>query len=115
MSQPMLVLLVPDDPLTGLLSLSRLHACGDDVLLAATAPEGEGLLEASRRIGALVVNADLPADRLLAKKVRELNPKLAVVYTSRMPHRLPDADKVVGAPCLRVPYHGPPARWPARG
>jgi hypothetical protein len=52
-----------------------------------------------------VVNADLPDGRDLARSARERNPKLVVAYTSRMPHRLSDADKVAGAPCLRVPYH----------
>jgi DNA-binding response OmpR family regulator len=105
MTQPVVVLLVPDDPLTGLLTLSRLLAYGYEVLLASDPAEAEGLLEAHRRIGALVVNADLPAGRVLAKSARELNPKTAVVYTSRVPHRIPESDKVPGAPCLRVPYH----------
>ncbi|HEV2560007.1 MAG TPA: response regulator [Microvirga sp.] len=107
MSQSTLVLLLPDDPLTGLLTLSSLQSYGYDVLLATTTPEAEGLLEANRRIGALVVTADLPEGRslALAKASRAKHPKLAVIYTSRMPHRIADKDKVANAPCLRVPYH----------
>jgi CheY-like chemotaxis protein len=107
MAQPNLVLLLPDDPLTGLLTLSSLQGYGYDTLLAGSTPEAEGLLEANRRISALVVNADLPEGRglALAKAGRDRNPKLTVIYTSRMPHRLPEHAKVAGAPCLRVPYH----------
>lgn len=102
MAHSTLVLLIPDDPLTGLLTLSSY-----DALVASSTTEAQGLLEAHRRIGALVVNADLPDGRALAlaKAGRSLNPKLAVVYTSRMPQRLPEKDKVPGAPTLRVPYH----------
>jgi CheY-like chemotaxis protein len=107
MAQPTLVLLLPDDPLTGLLTLSSLASYGYDTLLASSIPEAEGFLEANRRVGALVVNADIPGGcgLVLAKAGRALNPKLAVVYTSRMPQRIPEREKVPGAPCLRAPYH----------
>jgi CheY-like chemotaxis protein len=102
-----LVLLVPDDQLNGLRTLSSLQGFGYDVLIAADPSQALGFLEANRRIGVLVVDADLPEGRGLglAKSARAINPKLAVIYTSGLPHRLRDSDKVSGAPCLRSPYH----------
>jgi CheY-like chemotaxis protein len=107
MNRSTLVLILPDDPLTGLLILSSLPGYGYDALVAGSAPEALALLEANRRIGVLVVNADLPEGRglALAKAARALNPKLAVIYTSRLPQRVPEREKVTGAPCLRIPYH----------
>jgi CheY-like chemotaxis protein len=107
MNRSTLVLILPDDPLMGLLILSSLPGYGYDALVAGSAPEALALFEANRRIGVLVVNADLPEGRglALAKAARALNPKLAVIYTSRLPQRVPEREKVTGAPCLRIPYH----------
>ena len=101
------ILLLPDDPLSGLRALSNLQTFGYDLLVAGSTPEALGLLEAHPRIGVLVVGADLPEGRGLAlsKAARAIHPRLIVIYTSRMPHRLPEREKVAGAPCLRVPYH----------
>ena len=54
------------------------------------------------------MGVDLQLSRLLlalAKSARAINPKLAVIYTSHMPQRVPEREKVTGAPCLRIPYH----------
>ena len=105
MVAPVVVLLVSRDPLDVLRTLSGLQSYGYDVLVAESASQALGLMTANRRVSALVACADLPDEGLaLAKAARALNPKLAVVYTSRLPHRLPERDKVPGAPCLRVPY-----------
>jgi CheY-like chemotaxis protein len=107
MNRSTLILILPDDPLTGLLILSSLPGYGYDALVAGSLPEALALLEANRRIGLLVVNADLPEGRglALAKGACAINPKLAVIYTSHMPQRVPEREKVTGAPCLRIPYH----------
>jgi CheY-like chemotaxis protein len=107
MNRSTLILILPDDPLTGLLILSSLPAYGYDALVTGSLPEALALLEANRRIGVLVVNADLAEGRglALAKSARAINPKLAVIYTSHMPQRVPEREKVTGAPCLRIPYH----------
>jgi CheY-like chemotaxis protein len=101
------ILLLPDDPLSGLRALSNLQTFGYDLLLVSSTPEALSLLEAHPRIGVLVVGADMPDGRglALAQAARAIHPRLIVIYTSRMPHRLPEREKVPGAPCLRVPYH----------
>jgi hypothetical protein len=78
-----------------------------EVLLTSTVEEAGHLLRTNRRISVLVVDTDLGpagAGLSLAKSARVSDPDLRVIYTSRMPFRLRDAEKVSGAPCLRTPY-----------
>src|SRR5215213_137446 len=102
-----LVLLVPGDRLTGVLTESGLQGFGYDVLVASSPEEASDLLRTTSRIDVLVVDADLPntAGLALAKAARSLNAKYKVVYTSRNPFQIPDREKVGGAPWLRTPYH----------
>jgi hypothetical protein len=105
MVAPVLVLLLSRDPLDVLRTTTGLQSYGYDVLVADTAAQALGLLSANRRISALVASADAPEEGLaVAKAARAVNPKLPVIYTSRLPHRLPEREKVAGAPCLRIPY-----------
>jgi DNA-binding response OmpR family regulator len=105
MARSTLVLLVPGDPLTGLLTESGLSSYGYDVVVARTSAEAAALLPSNRHIRVLVIDADLPNTLSFAKTARAANPDLQVVYTSRAPNKLADRDKVNGAPCLRAPYH----------
>jgi DNA-binding NtrC family response regulator len=89
-------------------SASGLASYGYDVLLANSAEEAAHLLRTNWRINVLVIDTDLGhsgACLSLAKNARVSDPDLKVIYTSRMPFRLKDAEKVSGAPCLRTPYH----------
>ena len=105
MSKATLVLLVPGDRLTGLLTESGLQGYGYEVLVAQSPTAASDHLRSNKRIRVLAMDADLPNGLALAKAARAANPDLVVVYTSRMPHKLADRDKVDGAPCLRAPYH----------
>jgi hypothetical protein len=107
MSRQPLVLLVPSDRLAGAITASSLVSFGYEIVLASTVEEAEHLLRTNRRISALVIDTDIgqAGVRLsLAKDARVSDPELKVIYTSRMPFRLRDAEKVSGAPCLRTPY-----------
>jgi CheY-like chemotaxis protein len=107
MAKQTLVLLVPGDRLTGVLTESGLQGFGYDVLMVRDPDEALDLLRTAGRIDVLVVDADLPnnAGLALAKAARSLNPKYKVIYTSRNPFQIPDREKVRGAPWLRTPYH----------
>jgi CheY-like chemotaxis protein len=107
MSRQPLVLLVPEDRVAGMTTASSLASYGFEILLASTMEEAEHLLRTNRRISALVIDTDLGQAGVslsLAKDARVSDPELKVIYTSRMPFRLRDAEKVSGAPCLRTPY-----------
>jgi hypothetical protein len=108
MSRQPLVLLVPADRVAGRTSASSLISYGYDVLLANSAEEAGHLLRMNRRISVLVIDTDLGqagVSLALAKAARVSDPDLKVIYTSRMPFKLRDAEKVSGAPCLCTPYH----------
>jgi DNA-binding response OmpR family regulator len=105
MARPTLVLLLPGDPLTGLLTESGLRSYGFEVLVARTSAEALDVFCATRNIRVLVVDADLANGPSLAKTARSRDPDLHVIYTAREPNKLPDREKVGGAPCLRAPYH----------
>jgi CheY-like chemotaxis protein len=102
-----LVLLVPGDRLTGVLTESGLQGFGYDVLMVRSPDQALDLLRSASRIDVLVVDADLPnnAGLALAKAARSLDPKYKVIYTSRNPFQIPDREKIAGAPWLRTPYH----------
>ncbi len=108
MARQPLVLLVPGDRLTGLLTKRGLEGYGYDVLPASGVEEALDLLRTNARISVLVVDVKLEntcAGLGLAKAARMADPRVNVVYTCGIPHRLPEREKVRGAPCLRTPYH----------
>ena len=107
MSRQPLVLLVPPDRLTGMTTSHHLAGYGLEIVTASSVGEARDLLCTNRRISVLVIDTDLSQvdDGLsLARSARVSDPNLKVIYTSRMPFRLKDAEKVSGAPCLRTPY-----------
>jgi CheY-like chemotaxis protein len=106
MSQP-LVLLVPADRLTGMTTAGGLEAYGYEVVATSNVEEARDLLRTNGRISVLVVDTDLrPAHDGLAfaKAARASDPDLKVIYTSRLPSKITDAEKVSGAPCVQTPY-----------
>jgi DNA-binding NtrC family response regulator len=108
MARQPLVLLVPGDRLTGRLTKSGLEGYGYDVLTASSVEEAQDLLRTDKRISVLVVDVKLEstsAGLALAKAARTADPSINVVYTCGIPNRLPEREKVRGAPCLRTPYH----------
>ena len=108
MARHPLVLLVPGDRLTGLLTKRGLEGYGYDVLTASGVDETLDLLRTNARISVLVVDVKLEntsAGLALAKAARMADPTINVVYTCDIPHRLPERGRVRGAPCLRTPYH----------
>jgi DNA-binding NtrC family response regulator len=92
--------------LTQLVVGSGLQTYGYEVAVASTASDALGLIQ-SRRVSVLVADVDSDAASRLAlvRMARKADPALAVIYTARFPSKLPDGDKVPGAPCLRSPYH----------
>ena len=108
MARQPLVLLVPRDRLTGILTGNGLLGYGYDVLAAASVEEGFDFLRANPRISVLVIHVEAgnaTEGLALAKAARRADPKIRVVYTCGIPDRLPEREKVTGAPCLRTPYH----------
>ena len=107
MSRQPLVLLVSGDRLAGMTTANSLVGYGYEMLLPSTVEEAGHLLRTNRRISVLVIDTDLGpvgAGLSLARDSRVSDPDLKVIYTSREPFRLQDAEKVSGAPCLRTPY-----------
>ncbi|MPR12558.1 response regulator [Microvirga tunisiensis] len=93
--------------MAGMTTASSLVSYGFEILLASSVEEAEHLLRTNGRISALVIDTDLGQAGIslsLAKDARVSDPELKVIYTSRMPFRLRDAEKVSGAPCVRTPY-----------
>ena len=108
MARQPLVLLVPGDRLTGLLTRKGLEGYGYDVLTTCSVEEALDLLRTNTSISVLVVDVKLEntsAGLALAKAARMADPRVSIVYTCDIPHRLPEREKVRGAPCLRTPYH----------
>jgi DNA-binding NtrC family response regulator len=108
MARQPLVLLVPRDRLTGILTSNGLMGYGYDVLTAAGVEEAFDLLSTNPRISVLVINVEIEnafKGLALAKAARRDDPKIKVIYTCAIPNRLPEREKVSDAPCLRTPYH----------
>jgi CheY-like chemotaxis protein len=108
MARQPLVLLVPRDRLTGILTSNGLLGYGYDVLVAASVDEAFDLLSTNPRISVLVIEVEIEnasGGLALAKAARRDDPKIKIVYTCSIPNRLPEREKVTGAPCLRTPYH----------
>ncbi len=51
------------------------------------------------------MDADVTSRLAFVRSARKVDPSLTVIYTARLPSKLPDRDKVPGAPCLYSPYH----------
>jgi CheY-like chemotaxis protein len=101
MARQPLVLLVPKDRLTDILTSNGLVGYGYDVLVAASVGEAFDLLRTNPRISVLVVNVEIEnasEGLALAKAARRDDPKIKVVYTCSIPNRLPEREKVTGAP-----------------
>ena len=108
MARQPLVLLIPRDRLTGILTSNGLLGYGYDVLVAASVEDAFDLLRTTPRISVLVINVEIEnasEGLALAKAARRDDPKIKVVYTCAIPNRLPEREKVTDAPCFRTPYH----------
>jgi DNA-binding NtrC family response regulator len=108
MARQPLVLLIPADRRTGAITRAGLESYGYDVLMASTVEEALDLLRANQRVSVLVVDVEpkpTSAGMALAKAARRSDPSLHVIYTCGAPYKLPEREKVSGAPCLRTPYH----------
>lgn len=103
------VLLVAADALVRRDVAATLEIYGHRVVAAASGREAlDAMAQPGARAAILVVDADLRGEidgLAVAKEARRLNPKIAVVYTARLPHMLPAARQVSGAPVIRTPYH----------
>jgi CheY-like chemotaxis protein len=108
MARQPLVLLVPRDRLTGVLTSNGLLGYGYDVLVASSVEDAFDHLSTNPRISVLVIDVEIEnasEGLALAKAARRDDPKIKIVYTCGIPNRLPEREKVTGAPCLRTPYH----------
>lgn len=108
MARQPLVLLIPADRRTGAYIKAGLEGYGYDVLMAATVEEAHGLLLINQRVSVLVVDVEpkqTSAGMALAQAARRSDPSIHVIYTCGAPYKLPEREKVRGAPCLRTPYH----------
>jgi DNA-binding response OmpR family regulator len=104
MARQKTVLLVTKPGLIRNVTSAGLTMYGYDVLTAAPEEAIESL-QVNRHTAVVVIDADLSdQDGEVARFGRAVNPKIDVVYTSRMPHRVP-ATILPGAPILRDPYH----------
>ncbi len=107
MSKPVSVLIVAADSLTRQVTASGLNMYGYEPMTARDGQTALEMLGAERRIDVLVVDADLEGETsglAVARQARVLHPRIDVIYASRMPHRIPDAAKVKGAPSIRSPF-----------
>ena len=108
MARALVVLLVAGEGLIPTITADGLTIYGYDVVVAQDGDEAVEQLRTQRRIDVLVTDAELGGDvdgLSLAHLARELHPKVEVIYTARLPHRIPEKAKVRGAPCVRAPYH----------
>jgi DNA-binding NtrC family response regulator len=108
MARQPLVLLVPRDRLIGILTCNSLMGYGYDVLVAASVEDAFDHLSTNPRISVLVINVEIEnasEGLALAKAARRDDPGIKIIYTCGIPNRLPEREKVTGAPCLRTPYH----------
>ena len=107
MSKPATVLIVAPDSLTRQVTASGLTMYGFEPLTARDGRTAVEMLGAERRVDVLVVDADLEGETsglAVARQARALHPRIDVIYASRMPHRIPEAAKVKGAPSIRSPF-----------
>jgi hypothetical protein len=77
-------------------------------LVAASVEDAVDILSANSRISVLVIDVEIEnasESLALARAARRDDPKVKVIYTCGIPNRLPEREKVTGAPCIRTPYH----------
>lgn len=104
------VLLLAADEMTRRTTRNCLESFGYEVVVAPSPVEARTLLTDDgrrQRVSVLITDADVPGDTDglgLAQLARQRDPDVAVIYTARQPHRVPEARKVRGAPILRTPY-----------
>lgn len=107
MARQLTVLLVASDGLTRQITANGLAMYGYDTILTKDGIEAMTAITSGDRIDILVVDADLGGEipgLEVAKAARLRHPRIDVIYTSRMPYRIPEAGKVKGAPSIRTPY-----------
>ena len=107
MARQLTVLLVASDGLTRQITANGLAMYGYETVLAKDGMEAMTAITAGERIDIVVVDADIGGDvpgLEVAKAARLRHPRVDVIYTSRMPFRIPEAAKVKGAPSIRTPY-----------
>ena len=108
MARHQTVLLIARDGLSRKVTSAGLSMYGYEVLTADDGEQAAEVLQGNRQITLIVTDADLGGnvDGLeIARFARKMNPNVEVIYTSRLPHRIPLMAKVSGAPTLRDPYH----------
>lgn len=109
MSRQPLVLLVAMDGLTRRDVAVGLESYGHTVVTAASGEEALAIIgEQRNRVSVLVVDADMRGEvdgLAVATAARAAHPKVTVIYTARLPHTIPVARQVSGAPLVRTPYH----------
>ncbi|NEX91568.1 response regulator [Caulobacter sp. 17J65-9] len=103
------VLVVEDHPLILPLVAETLASVGCEVISAATAEAAMAALDAhAGRLNALVADIDLGDPDLtgfdVARRARELNPALPVIYASARPAEDVEVQGVSGAVHLAKPY-----------
>ena len=106
MSKSLTVLILTPDGLTRRMCENGLAISGYNVITAPSGAAAIQQLEAGK-VDVLVTDAELrgEVDGLsVARIARARNPKVEVIYTAAYPQRIPDADKVPRAPCIRAPY-----------
>jgi CheY-like chemotaxis protein len=108
MARHQTVLLVAADGLIRNVTTAGLAIYGYEVLTASNGQQAADMLRANKHLTLLVTDADLSGEidgLAVARLAREVNPNIEVIYTSRIPHRIPPMAKVTNAPTLRDPYH----------
>ena len=108
MSKQLVVLLIAPDGLTRALATDGLASYGFRVIAVPDGAAALDQLKTSQAIDVLVTDAELKGEvdgLTLARTARQLRPRIDVIYSARVPSRIPDPAKVPGAPCLRSPYH----------
>jgi CheY-like chemotaxis protein len=108
MARHQVVLLIAKDGLVRNVTTAGLSMYGYEVLAASDGRQAAEMLRANEHLTLLVTDADLGGEvdgLAVARLAREINPSIEVIYTSRMPHRIPPMAKVTNAPILRDPYH----------
>ena len=105
MSKILAVLIVTADALTRRMCENGLAISGYNVTTAASG--AAAIEQLARKVDVLVTDAELGGEVdgfSVARMARDRNPGVEVIYTAALPHRIPEANKVPRAPCLRAPY-----------